>query len=258
VVAAPVSSFRNFVEEFLWLWLHLLQFTTANQSCSVTAVAEDADNKPDRPIPSGRMSLGQVRILRCILVPICLAVSYQFSTSVLAASVAVIAITIWYNDFGGGGNHWFIRNLLNGLGFGAFNAGAILLAGASGLSWQWIPFQPQVIGHDRLEFDIVGARAILLSIGIYATTTHTQDFKDVEGDIKINRSTVPLAYPRIARPSVLFGLMAWSVFLSYIWELNVTTTIPMCALAAFVGVRFCIKEGRENDQISFYWYNVSS
>ncbi|KAJ7756410.1 UbiA prenyltransferase family-domain-containing protein [Mycena maculata] len=235
MVAAPIWSFGNFVEEFLWIWLHLLQFTTSNQSCSLTAVSEDTDNKPDRPIPAGRMTLRQVRILRWSLVPVCLAVSYQFSTSVLASSVAVIAITTWYNEFGGGGNHWFIRNLLNGLGFGAFQA-----------------------GRDRTEFDIVAARAILLSIGIYATTTHTQDFKDIEGDSKFNRSTVPLAHPRVARPSVLVGLMAWSSFLPYVWELNAVTTMAMFILAAFVGVRFCTKDGRRNDQISFYWYNVSS
>lgn len=128
-VAAPVWSFRNFVEEFLWIWLHLLQFTTSNQSCTLTAVAEDSDNKPDRPIPSGRMTLRQTRFLRWLLVPVCLAVSCHYSSSVLAASVGVIAITIWYNEFSGSGDHWFIRNLLNGIGFGAFQTGATLLAG---------------------------------------------------------------------------------------------------------------------------------
>lgn len=129
MVAAPVWSFRHFIEEFLWIWLHLLAFTTSNQSCSLAAVVEDAENKADRPIPSGRMSLLQARILRWLLVPACLAVSYQFSASVLAASMAVIAITFWYNELGGSGNHWFIRNLLNGIGFGAFETGATLLAG---------------------------------------------------------------------------------------------------------------------------------
>lgn len=130
VVAAPIHSLRNLVEEVLWIWLHLLAFTTSNQSCSKTAVVEDANNKPDRPIPSGRLTLLQARILRWFLVPICLAVSYRLSSSVLAASTAVIIITAWYNELGGGGGHWFIRNLLNGIGFGAFETGATLLAGA--------------------------------------------------------------------------------------------------------------------------------
>ncbi|KAF7330983.1 hypothetical protein MVEN_02438400 [Mycena venus] len=242
VVAAPVSSFRNFVEEFLWIWLHLLQFTTSNQSCSLTAVAEDSDNKPDRPIPSGRMTLQQARILRWLLVPLCLGMSYKFSTSVLAASMAVIFITIWYNELGGSGNQGVItRNLLNGLGFGSFEAGAILLA-----------------GRDRTKFNLIATDAIILTIAIYATTTHTQDFKDVEGDSKFNRSTVPLVYPRIARPSVLFGLVAWSLILAHIWKLHFAASVIMCALGIFVGVRFCRKEGKRNDQISFYCYGFPS
>jgi len=238
-VAAPVWSFHNFVEEFLWVWIHLLAFTTSNQSCSQTAVIEDADNKPDRPIPSGRLTLLQARILRWSLVPVCLIISYQFSTSVLAASVAVIAITAWYNELGGSGNHWFIRNLLNGIGFGAFITGATLLA-----------------GRDRAEFDIIATRTVLVSTFIYATTTHTQDFKDVDGDIKIKRSTVPLDNPRVARPSVLFLLIVWSMLLSHIWNLDFATTAAICALGTHVGVRFCTKSGRRNDQISFYWYNL--
>ncbi|KAJ7142153.1 UbiA prenyltransferase family [Mycena crocata] len=239
IVAAPVSSFQGFVEEILWIWLHLLQFATSNQSCSLAAVAEDTDNKPDRPIPSGRMNIHQVRILRWLLVPLCFAVSHKFSSSVLEASVGIVVITVCYNEFGGGGYHWFIKNLLNGLGFGAFQVGATLLA-----------------GRDRAKVGDVAARAILLALGIYATTTHTQDFKDVEGDGKVNRSTVPLVYPQFARPSVLFGLLAWSLFLSHVWELNAAATISMCTLAAFVGIRFCTKDGKENDQVSFYWYNL--
>jgi len=239
LVAAPVCSLRHFIEEFLWIWLHLLAFTTSNQSCSATAMIEDVENKPDRPIPSGRMTLGQTRILRWLLVPICLVVSYLFSKFVLAASVAVLAITFWYNELGSSGNHWLTRNLLNGIGFGAFEIGATLLA-----------------GRDRSELDIVATRAIIVSTWIYATTTHTQDFKDVIGDRRINRSTVPLDNPRVARPSVLFFLIGWSLLLSYIWKLDRVTTTAICTLGAYVGVRFCSKDGRKNDQISFYWYNL--
>lgn len=113
-------------------------------------------------------------------------------------------------------------------------------------------------GRDRSEFDILAARAIIVSTWIYGTTTHTQDFKDVVGDRRINRSTVPLDNPRVARPSVLLLLLAWSLLLSHIWNLDMVTTIAICALGTHVGVRFCTKDGRKNDQISFYWYNVSA
>ncbi|KAF5387424.1 hypothetical protein D9757_007796 [Collybiopsis confluens] len=239
MVTAPIWSFSHFIHELLWVWLHLLQFTTSNQSCSLTAVFEDTDNKPDRPIPSGRMTLCQTRILRWCLVPLCLCISHQISMAVLGASLAIVGFTTWYNEFGGSNQHWFIRNILNGLGFGSFNMGATLLA-----------------GRDRTAFNQIAVRAILLSIWIYATTTHTQDFKDMEGDIKFFRSTVPLVYPRIARPSVLLGMLTWSALLTYIWDLNIIISCMIFALAIYVGVRFCIRDGKVNDQVSFYWYNL--
>jgi len=239
MVAAPVYSFRHFLEEFSWIWLHLLQFTTANQSSSLTAITEDTDNKPDRPIPSGRMTRKQVRVLRWSLVPVCWWVSSWFGKSVVYASVGVVAITFWYNELNGGGRHWFVRNLLNGIGFGAFETGAVLLA-----------------GQNRQEFDLIAFRAVLISTWLYATTTHTQDFKDVIGDRKIDRSTVALDMPRIARPSVLVMLIAWSAFLTKVWELGNVTAGAMMVLAAFVGWRFCMMDGMRNDQVSFYWYNL--
>jgi hypothetical protein len=45
--------------------------------------------------------------------------------------MAVIAITTWYNEFGGSSNRWIIRNWLNGIGFGAFDVGATLIAGTA-------------------------------------------------------------------------------------------------------------------------------
>jgi hypothetical protein len=68
-------------------------------------------------------------MLRWSLIPVCYWVSTWFGQSVVYASWAVIAITYWYNELNGGGRHWFVRNLLNGIGFGAFECGAVLLAG---------------------------------------------------------------------------------------------------------------------------------
>jgi len=150
-----------------------------------------------------------------------------------------MAITYWYNELNGGGRQWPVRNLLNGLGFGAFEAGAVLLA-----------------GQDRHEFDSIALRSILLSITLYATTTHTQDFKDVIGDYKIGRSTFALYMPKVSRASVLAGLVMWSAFLSKVWEMGPVLSAILMGLALFVGSRFCLMSGKRNDQVSFYWYNL--
>lgn len=239
-MATPAHNLRHLTEEFLWIWLHLLQFTTSNQSCSQTAVIEDADNKPDRPIPSGRITLTQARILRWSLVPICFWVSSWFGTPILLASVAVVSITTWYNEVNGGGRSWYTRNLLNGIGFGSFEVGAALLA-----------------SKDYRSIDQIAFRSILTTTWIYATTTQAQDFKDVIGDKKIDRSTIALEFPRSGRPTMAVGILMWSIFLGMVWDIGTLASCYLICLAVFVGWRYCLLNGRRNDQVSFYWYNVS-
>lgn len=96
-----------------------------------------------------------------------------------------------------------------------------------------------------------------ISFGIFATTIQTQDFKDVEGDKKINRQTLPIIFPKESRYTPIVALLAWSIALSYVWRLPTTIAATFIALAVFVGLRFLSRRTRHDDQVSFYWYNVS-
>lgn len=123
LAASPSLDFGSTPEAVIWLWLHLLQFNVSNQSMDPE---EDELNKRDRPLPSGRISLKNARILRWALVPLCFGVSILYSLEVLYASVAMIASTIVYNELGAH-NQWFVRNLLNGFGVASFEAGTTLV-----------------------------------------------------------------------------------------------------------------------------------
>ena len=99
--------------------------------------------------------------------------------------------------------------------------------------------------------------SILASVGIFATTIHTQDFKDVEGDRAVGRRTIPIVFGEAAKYTVLFPLLAWSVGLSVFWVLDYATAMVFTALATYVGVLYLRAKTVSEYQVAFYWYNVS-
>ena len=106
--------------------MHVLQFDVSNQTLNPE---EDEQNKRDRPLPSKRITWANARILRWALVPACFALSACYSVECVYASIAFCLLTYAYNEMGGAGGHWVIRNLLNALGVVAFEVGSCLIAG---------------------------------------------------------------------------------------------------------------------------------
>jgi len=108
----------------LWIWLHVLQFNFANQSL---CPEEDALNKPDRPIPSQRITVQQTRILRWASLIPCLGYSAWYSAAVMQASTMLSCFMFVYNELKFD-SHWVGRNVLNGAGLACFETGATLIA----------------------------------------------------------------------------------------------------------------------------------
>ena len=98
---------------------------------------------------------------------------------------------------------------------------------------------------------------MLASAGIVASTIHALDFKDTEGDRQVGRQTLPILYPTIARPSLMFILIIWSAELSTLWRLGAASSIAFNALALTVGMRFVSLTSIKSDQRSSYMYTVS-
>ncbi|KAJ3557578.1 hypothetical protein NM688_g1400 [Phlebia brevispora] len=233
--AAPDFVGSNLPQAIFWLWLHLLQFDVSNQSMSPE---EDEQNKRWRPLPSKRLTLRQARILRWLLVPVCLAVSCLYSLPIIYASISLISFTVIYNELSGH-SHWLVRNVVNACGAASFEVGTTLLASQK---------------YDAL--DSVAVLSILLSAGINATTIQAQDFKDVHGDRAIGRRTLPIILPGIARYTILAGLTTWSVGLAWIWKLDWATAFVFLSIAGIVASRFQFLTSVREDQVSYYWYNV--
>jgi hypothetical protein len=113
------------------------------------------------------------------------------------------------------------------------------------------------LGPDRARINTVAVLAVCISGGIFATTIHAQDFRDVEGDRLIGRQTLPIVFPNIAKYTVIGPLIIWSIALSYIWQLDLAFACIFCYLAFFVGFCFLNAQTVKDKQVAYDWYNVS-
>jgi UbiA prenyltransferase family len=127
LAAAPSCNLLRLPHVILWLWAHTLQLGLANQTLP-HAIAEDALNHPNRPIPAGRVSVGAARALRWAMVPLCLLLSAAYGPWTMLAGFSSSLFILAYNEGGGADGHWFIRNALNAVGYSCAEAGATLVA----------------------------------------------------------------------------------------------------------------------------------
>ncbi|KAH6654822.1 UbiA prenyltransferase family-domain-containing protein [Truncatella angustata] len=153
----------------LWTWSHLLIFNLHNQLGGLT---EDAINKPWRPIPQGRISERQTRILLCLLYPLTVLLAAKIGG--LNVSLLELGACLWYNHFEGGSDP-FLKNLLNGIGISCFLAGPL-----------------EVVLQRSIATDYQLATWMLIIGCAIVTTVHVQDFRDVAGDKASGRQTIPI------------------------------------------------------------------
>jgi 4-hydroxybenzoate polyprenyltransferase len=119
------QSLPGFFLNIFWTWLLLLSFTVTNQSHG-DSPAEDALNKPSRPIPAKRISVETARVLRILFVPAVLLFSASYGS--LNAAIGIVVLTAFYNE-GGGADHWITKNGCCAGFYATFELGATLVAG---------------------------------------------------------------------------------------------------------------------------------
>jgi len=236
--AAPSFSLSRLPHVILWLWVHTLQLGLANQTLA-HAIAEDLINHPDRPLPAGRISVRTARTLRWTMLPLCLLLSAAYGPRTMLISFGASLFILSYNEGGGAGSHWSVRNTLNAVGYALAEAGATLVS-----------------CQNEREVDRTTCIAVALSAGIILTTIHAQDFKDMLGDAATGRTTLPIAYPALSRVATAFFLIAWSWGVSRTWKLDDVMAAVMGILALVPGVSFITRTNASADKVSFYWYNV--
>lgn len=182
-----------------------------------------------------------------VSVPICIVYSVLFGYEVTASSLLLATLIFVYNELKAS-TLWAPRNLLNGLAYALFEAGATVIASTGG------PFQAQ--GVDAL--DNVTIAAVCISLAVNTTTIFAQDFQDVDGDTKAGRTTIPmLLNPTAARSLLCLLLTIWSAYLAHFWALGIPIAMTYVVFSAAIGGMFLLRRSTRDDEVSYYWYNVS-
>ncbi|KAI4521563.1 hypothetical protein K525DRAFT_200969 [Schizophyllum commune Loenen D] len=153
VLVGPTDPLA-FLEGFVWVELHLMAFETKNQ---IVGLDEDKLSKPDRPIPSGRISPESTQILYVCLVLASLLMSARHG--LLVPSAIYLTAIVAYNECSLARN-WFFKSgqaqdfrdregdaaigrktlaLLLPQAVGRWSLGALLVAWTGVLVWFWMP-----------------------------------------------------------------------------------------------------------------------
>ncbi|KAI1188031.1 UbiA prenyltransferase family-domain-containing protein [Nemania serpens] len=221
-----------------WVWINLLPFTIDNQR-QPAAIIEDRQNKPWRPMPSGRMTEAQAKAL--MLVFYLLAISTSLRLGGLRQSLSLIVLGYGYNDLGLADWHWVSRNAINALGFCSFASGALdVMLGRS---------------HSGLRFNVSGWLSIIA--GVVFSTVQTQDMADQAGDRLRGRVSLPLAVGDArARWLTSVPMVAWSLICPRFWRISDGPDIVIGLLGMAVSCRLLLYRDVRTDKRTFRLWNM--
>ena len=222
-----------------WVWINLLHFNICNQS-QPGAVLEDLKNKPQRPIPAGRITADEARQYIFLLHLAVIGLSTKLGG--LYPSYALHLLTYWYNELGSG-ETWLLRNLINAGGYLCFITGAMQVAGET----QGLDYSGRALGW------------LVLVAVIISTTMQMQDLYDQEGDKLRDRKTVPLVFGDLqARYSIAIPVALWSIVAPSYWQLPILGFLPSVALGTVLVLRLLdrSKSKAEHDKKTFKIWTV--
>ncbi|KAJ7160989.1 UbiA prenyltransferase family-domain-containing protein [Mycena filopes] len=236
LMAARTVQRAQILPLIFWVWIHLLQFNMANQ---MSNSEEDSLNKPYRPIPSGLITAQKTRILRWILMPVCLGISWSYN--VFSAGISLTLAFIAYNEFGLD-NYWYTKNFLNAIGLVSWNVGATtIISGAESMQGTWL--------------------APWISIALISSTIHIQDFRDVVGDKQQGRTTFPVVMPEFSRLASSIIILVWSVILPVYCNPNIPAAVLLVFCGLAISLRLMYKRDEADDKISLrvymFWLTVA-
>ncbi|OAX38615.1 hypothetical protein K503DRAFT_856561 [Rhizopogon vinicolor AM-OR11-026] len=239
LAVSPHPHLARIPETIIWMWMHILKHDISNQ---IQNPEEDKKNKPDRPLPAGRITIQNATYVRWILVPVSLVFSAKYGKLVLASSACAETLSIWYNNFGGD-KGCLSKNLLTAAGYICVEVGAIIVAGPS----------PSI--------DSIGTCAIIFNCAVFATTIHAQDFKDEEGDRSTGRHTLVTLFPAFARMSMMISIPLWSFCLSRLWQVDYICSAAFIIYGMIVGVRFAVyrttSANRQSCKLYSLWFTIA-
>ena len=234
---SPTTSLSRLPHTIIWIWLQLLCLDLSNQR-QPDAIAEDALNKPWRPIPSQRItSEGTRRLLAVSIVGTLAASTYLSGTS---ETLILFASNWLYNDLELSSEHWIVRNVMNGIGITTIGLGALRVICGPGYD----------LDPDSL------LKWWLLCAGMITTTIHAQDLYDQEGDAARGRKTAPLVLgDATARWTIAVAVTSWSVAMPALLGLDIVEDwfgyLAPLLLGSLVVIRMLVLRTVPDDKRTF-------
>ena len=200
----------------VWSWANLLLFALHNQR-HAASIAEDAINKPWRPLPAKRLTPAEATRLMYAAYPVVLLASMCVGGG-LGPCLMLIVAGLWHNEWRGAENP-ILKNWLSAVGIAGFLAGPLEIA----LGGPSIAAHPKALGW------------LLMLAAMISTTIHVQDFRDVAGDKLRARRTIPLVVGDVpVRYMAALAVVAWSRLAASFWELGVLGSLPSGAIGLFL------------------------
>ncbi|KAF3769492.1 hypothetical protein M406DRAFT_335375 [Cryphonectria parasitica EP155] len=216
----------------LWSWSHLFLFNLHNQR-HASSIAEDAINKPWRPLPSGRLTSQQATWMMYCMYPVVFLVS--LNAGGLVPCLVETTLCLWYNELGGSNNP-FLKNVLNAFGFSCFFAGPLEV----------------VTGHSIFSGDMKAATWLLILASAITTMSHAQDFRDMVGDKAANRKTIPLLIGDMnARVVLAVGVATWTAIACWFWEAGPRESLAAWAAGLAMVGNFFRDRTQKGDSLSW-------
>jgi 4-hydroxybenzoate polyprenyltransferase len=223
----------------LYFWFYSYIFCLPSQ---IVGVAEDRINKPDRPLPSGLVSVrGAYHRWLVSMVVYCI---LGWCFGVLKWALLWQAVTVFY-AFGGLDRHWATKNLV------AMTLGTVAQLAAT---WELVmPLTP-------LMWQRVLAIAVLAGV-----TALVQDFRDVQGDHATGRKTLPITLGERPARFVVIGLFLlaplwvhWGLMPAAPTAATIACEVVLAAMPLAVAARLWLFRDPAADHKTYilysYWY----
>ncbi|RCI16261.1 hypothetical protein L249_3180 [Ophiocordyceps polyrhachis-furcata BCC 54312] len=200
-----VSSMKdkalNNLGVLIWVTCCMYSFNLFSQSFSLD---EDLINKPDRPIPSGKISAEEALIRSAAIWLFLFAVAVTHP-QVMTETIVWFLLTYLLGATKPGG-HWFGKNTV-AMSFGA---------------WAFFSAARKLMAPARAEST---RHAVILSIWA-GLTAHIQDFRDQRGDRKVGRKTLPLSYGDGPARLIVASLLLPAAY-AIAYELDLARNAPL-------------------------------
>ena len=169
------SSASDCVSAVLWALIYFFHYIYSfNLSNQYTGAEEDKINKPDRPIPSGLVTVEGARFRWYIITVSYLVVGVVIG-NVWSSLLWILNYLVYHHC--GLSEHWFTKNSI------------FLPVGCVVMEWAAWTIVTGSIWMDQKSVLFFGL------VTLYGGTQgYLQDFRDVKGDMKVRRKTMPVQF----------------------------------------------------------------